>query len=55
MSRAGVADYLARLPGAYKQVFTTLLGYDVWTATVACGWQRLSACCWVLPAWYWPV
>ena len=30
MSRAGVADYLARLPGAYKQVFTTLLGYDVW-------------------------
>lgn len=30
MGRAGVADYLARLPGAYKQVFTTLLGYDVW-------------------------
>lgn len=30
MSRVGVADYLARLPGAYKQVFTTLLGYDVW-------------------------
>ena len=30
MSRAGGADYLARLPGAYKQVFTTLLGYDVW-------------------------
>ncbi len=26
----GVADYLARLPGAAKQVFTTLLGYDVW-------------------------
>lgn len=30
MGHAGVADYLARLPGAYKQVFTTLLGYDVW-------------------------
>lgn len=30
MGRAGVADYLARLPGAYKQAFTTLLGYDVW-------------------------
>ena len=31
MGRGGrVADYLARLPGAYKQVFTTLLGYDVW-------------------------
>ena len=30
MGRAGVADYLARLPGAYTQVLTTLLGYDVW-------------------------
>ena len=30
LSRGGVGTYLARLPGAYKQVFTTLLGYDVW-------------------------
>lgn len=30
MSRGGVSVWLSRLPGAYKQVFTTLLGYDVW-------------------------
>ena len=30
MGRSGPAVWLSRLPGAYKQVFTTLLGYDVW-------------------------
>ena len=30
MGRGGPAVWLSRLPGAYKQVFTTLLGYDVW-------------------------
>lgn len=30
MGRSGPTVWLSRLPGAYKQVFTTLLGYDVW-------------------------
>lgn len=30
MDRSGPAVWLSRLPVAYKQVFTTLLGYDVW-------------------------
>ena len=30
MGRSGPAVWLSRLPGAYKQVFATLLGYDVW-------------------------
>lgn len=30
MGRSGPSVWLSRLPGAYKQVFTTLLGYDVW-------------------------
>lgn len=30
MGRSGPAVWLSRLPGGYKQVFTTLLGYDVW-------------------------
>ena len=30
MGRGGPVVWLSRLPGAYKQVFATLLGYDVW-------------------------
>ena len=30
MGRSGPMVWLSRLPGAYKQVFATLLGYDVW-------------------------
>ena len=30
MSRSGPMVWLSRLPGAYKQVFATLLGCDVW-------------------------
>ena len=30
MSRSGPMVWLSRLPGAYKQVFSTLLGCDVW-------------------------
>ena len=30
MGRSGLAVWLSRLPGAYKQVFATLLGCDVW-------------------------
>ena len=30
MGRSGPAVWLSRLPGAYKQVFSTLLGCDVW-------------------------
>ena len=30
MNRSGPAVWLSRLPGAYKQVFSTLLGCDVW-------------------------
>lgn len=30
MGRSGLGVWLSRLPGAYKQVAATLLGYDVW-------------------------
>ena len=30
MGRGGVSVWLSRLPGAYKQVLSTLLDYDVW-------------------------
>lgn len=52
MSRGGVGVWLSRLPGAYKQVFTTLLGADVWNnrgmrlATAAC--LLLALACLVL-------
>ena len=52
MGRSGPAVWLSRLPGAYKQVFTTLLGYDGWNnrgmrlATAVC--LLLALACLVL-------
>lgn len=52
MGRGGVSVWLSRLPGAYKQVFSTLLGYDVWNnrgmrlATAVC--LLLALACLVL-------
>ncbi len=52
MGRSGPAVWLSRLPGAYKQVFATLLGYDTWNnrgmrlATAVC--LLLALACLVL-------
>ena len=47
MSRSGPAVWLSRLPGAYKQVFSTLLGYDVWNNR---GMRLATALCWLCTA-----
>lgn len=52
MGRGGVSVWLSRLPGAYKQVLSTLLDYDVWNnrgmrlATAVC--LLLALACLVL-------